>query len=82
MITKGRGEPRDKSKAAEYFRKAAVLGHGRAQYNLGILYQRGSGVAKDPQRARYWLDRAKASGISGPDLVGDGLPSATRKNPA
>ena len=61
MFTEGRGGSRDVTKAAECYRKAATQGHAKAQYNLAILYQAGRGVPKDLQRARFWLDRAKAN---------------------
>jgi TPR repeat protein len=32
-----------------------------------MLYRMGRGVPKDPDLARYWLDRAKANGIVIPD---------------
>ena len=67
MHTEGRGVPRDDTMAAIYFRIAAMQGHAKAQYNLGILYQMGRGVPKDLDRARYWLDRAKANGIVRPN---------------
>jgi TPR repeat protein len=60
---------RDDTKAAKYFRRAAVQGHAKAQYNLGILYQLGRGVPRDLERASYWFDRAKANGIVLPKIA-------------
>lgn len=66
MLTEGRGVSRNDAKAAKLFRRAAVLGHAKAQYNLGVLYQVGRGVPRDAARARFWLDRAKANGVTIP----------------
>ncbi len=52
------GTPRNDSRAAELFGKAAIAGNQRAQLNLGILYFRGQGVARDLVQARAWLEKA------------------------
>jgi TPR repeat protein len=31
-------------------------------FNLGVLYQNGWGVAKDPDKAREWYEKAAAKG--------------------
>src|SRR6185503_7169168 len=41
------GLVRDDARAAQLFEKAASAGHQRAQINLGLLYLRGRGVARD-----------------------------------
>jgi TPR repeat protein len=56
------GTPRNDGRAVELFEKAATAGHARAQLNLGILYFRGQGVARDLVQARAWLEKAAASG--------------------
>lgn len=56
------GMPRNDAKAAELFEKAAKAGHRRAQLNIGILYARGQGVARDLVQARAWLEKAAAGG--------------------
>lgn len=56
------GTPRNDSRAAELFAKAATAGHVRAQINLGILYLGGRGVPADLIQARAWLEKAAASG--------------------
>ena len=56
------GVPRNDAKAAELFEKAAKAGHRRAQLNIGILYARGQGVARDLVQARAWLEKAAAGG--------------------
>ncbi len=56
------GTPRNDKKAAELFEQAAAAGHRRAQINIGILYLRGQGVARDLVQARAWLEKAAADG--------------------
>src|SRR5262249_51869341 len=46
--------------ALELFEKAATLGNQRAQINVGILYSRGQGTARDLVQARSWLEKAAA----------------------
>ncbi|MFI5002802.1 MAG: tetratricopeptide repeat protein, partial [Reyranellales bacterium] len=54
------GTPRNDKRAAELFEQAAAAGHRRAQINIGILYFRGQGVARDLVQARAWLEKAAA----------------------
>lgn len=42
-------------------RAAAVTGDAEAQHQLGRRYARGLGLAKDPRRARVWLELAARS---------------------
>src|ERR1700757_1666746 len=37
----------DIAKALDWYRKAAAKGYGEAEYNLGVAYHNGLGVAKD-----------------------------------
>src|SRR5262249_25031735 len=48
------GTPRNDSRAAELFEKAAAAGNRRAQINIGVLYLRGQGVPRDLVQARAW----------------------------
>jgi TPR repeat protein len=54
----------DRATAQNWFRAAAMLGHGQAQLMLGRYLR--SGVAGDPnpQEAREWLERAVAQGVA------------------
>ncbi|MPY68666.1 MAG: hypothetical protein GEU92_01125 [Alphaproteobacteria bacterium] len=45
----------DPAKAFEWYRRAAVGGEARAQYNIGLLYLSGKGVVADPVQAVKWL---------------------------
>jgi TPR repeat protein len=52
----------DLAKAAEWYRKAADQNHAFAQFNLGVMYARGQGVAPDPVQAELWLRKAAEQG--------------------
>jgi TPR repeat protein len=54
------GMSRNDQRALELFEKAAALGNQRAQINVGILYFRGQGTARDLVQARSWLEKAAA----------------------
>ena len=55
--------PLNESKAAACYRKAAELGSAQAQYNLGVMHERGrGGLAKDEAKAVAWFRKAAAQG--------------------
>lgn len=57
------GLPQDYEAAFKWYRKAAEQGYVAAQYNLGILYDEGLGVAQSHEAGYFWLTlAAKASG--------------------
>jgi TPR repeat protein len=58
----GTGVPRDDQKAREWYEKAAAQGHARAQYKLGVIFERGYGVRRDVLLAREWYEKAAAQG--------------------
>lgn len=62
MYEKGQGVLRDMTKAAHWYRKAAVKGNPIAQNRLGSLYARGAGVQEDYARSVYWFRRAAVQG--------------------
>jgi len=47
---------------AEMYRKAAVNGDAKAQYNLGLCYYNGNGVNKDMEKAVEWYLKAAEQG--------------------
>ena len=49
-------------RAADLYRKAAELGHTKAQTALGLMFAQGHGVKSDDERAAFWLSKAAASG--------------------
>ncbi len=56
--------PKDYHKAVEYFTKAAELGDFEAQYNLGVCYDYGRGVAQDRKKAADLYQKAVDKGHS------------------
>lgn len=49
--------------ARRAFRTAAEAGDARAQYNLGVMHERGLGVTADAGRAADWYVRAAEQGL-------------------
>ena len=47
MHQKGEGVPLSYSLAEKYYLAAANQGYGLAEFNLGVLFQRGLGVEQD-----------------------------------
>ena len=45
-------------------RKAGEQGDAEAQYELGVMYREGQGVAKNEVEAAYWLRKAAGRGIA------------------
>ena len=45
----------DKMRAVDLFQRAAAKGNLDAQYNLGVMYEKGQGVRKDYKKAMKWL---------------------------
>jgi hypothetical protein len=54
--------PRDIRAAVEWYRKAAAQRNAEAQYNLGLCYENGEGVAKGMSTAAGWYRKAAAQG--------------------
>lgn len=49
--------------AAEWYEKAANLGHAASQNNLGVMYYYGDAVEKNTDLAIAWLEKASAQGL-------------------
>ena len=49
-------------RAMHHWHEAALLGHERAQYNLGSGYASGTGLPRDFERAAYWWRQAALQG--------------------
>jgi hypothetical protein len=63
LYLRGEGIARDRSKAADLYRKAAVDGNEPGgQYALGVMLERGDGVKQDEIEALLWYRRAAAAG--------------------
>ena len=48
--------------AVAFWRLAADRGHARAEYNLAVCYERGTGVERDHERAVELLEAAAVQG--------------------
>jgi uncharacterized protein len=59
------GDRFDSSEAARWYLKAAEQSHVRAQYNLGLMYLKGQGVARDKALSRLWMSKAANLGDAG-----------------
>src|SRR5882672_7128534 len=59
---KGEGVVKDQVEAVKWYRKAAEQNYAKAQYNLGVCYERGygcrDGVAEDDAEAVKWYRKA------------------------
>ena len=51
--------------AADWYRKASAQNHGLAQFNLGIMYLKGQGVARDQKISMMWMTKAAQGGDAG-----------------
>lgn len=58
----GLNEPKDPTKAAAWYRKAADQKLAYAQYRLGELFYHGKGVSKDAAQAAVWWRKAAEQG--------------------
>jgi len=53
---------KDILKAIEYLKKAARKGYVPAEYRLGLLYEKGEGIAKNYTESRNWYEAAAEHG--------------------
>ena len=56
------GLSQDPAQAAFWYRKAADQGLANAQYNLGVLYEKGQGMPQDYAQAAAWYRKAADQG--------------------
>ena len=59
-----RSEP-DYLQAAHWYQKAADQSHALAQFNLGVMYDRGQGFPRDEERSMMWIGKAAQLGDAG-----------------
>ncbi len=62
MTYQGEGVTRDRGRAVDWYRRAAVQGNRDAQYNLAVAYAFGEGVPQDDAEAVVWYRRAAEQG--------------------
>ena len=53
---------RDFAKAVHWWKKAAAQGDAKAQYNLGLCYDKGYGTEKNPDIAAQYYEKAAVAG--------------------
>ena len=58
----GYGVAQNKTKAVEWFTKAAEKGINAAMYNLGYCFENGDGVARNLATALEWYTKARDAG--------------------
>lgn len=58
----------DYATAEREWRPLAEQGNAAAQYNLGVLYDRGQGVPQDDTQARQWWEKAAVQGDANAQL--------------
>lgn len=64
LFEHGNGVNKDDLKALEYIKEAAKLNDERAQYELGIHYEKGILLKRDIDKAEYWLKLSARNGNS------------------
>ncbi|MCP4487405.1 MAG: 4Fe-4S binding protein [Gammaproteobacteria bacterium] len=64
LFQQGKGVSEDRKHALEYIIRAAQLGDSRAQYELGIEYEKGVIVPRDINKAATWLQKSALQGDS------------------
>ena len=72
---------------AEWYAKAAELGHVESQIALSECYKEGKGVSKDAEKSQHWLEQAAKQGhiksqieISSSYRIGYGVPKDAEKS--
>jgi len=65
VLTLGLVASAQESSEVASLRAKAVKGNGIAQYNLGLAYAQGRGIAADPVEAFVWLSLARENGARG-----------------
>lgn len=56
--------PEHLAESVKWMRKAALLGDGTAQFNMGVFYHNGEGVAEDRAEAARWHEKAARNGVA------------------
>jgi hypothetical protein len=56
-------DAKDYSRAIAGFQAEAVKGNPNAEFSLGVCYDLGNGVPKDPQKAVFWYQQAAGAGV-------------------
>lgn len=59
----------DKSRAIQYYKKAAELGDAKSMYQIGKFYEEGTDVDKDIDAAIDWYKKSSLAGYGGASLI-------------
>ena len=77
-------QKKDFERAAEILRPAADSGDTEAQYELGVMYRRGEGLAANSKQAAHWWGKAANRGHARSEynlgtlyMLGEGVPRST-----
>lgn len=60
----GTGVPRDRPTGVAWYQRAADAGSPTAEFNVGVMYDRGFVVERDAERAVAWYRKAVAAGVA------------------
>ena len=63
MYAHGTGVPQNYFLAAKWYQSAAERGHGGAQFELGLLHNKGQGVPQDLVLAYMWLNLSASEAV-------------------
>lgn len=63
MCCHGDGVEQSYKKAERWLRRAAEQGDATAQYNLGVMYYKGQGVAQSDKETYIWYSIAAGNGM-------------------
>lgn len=55
-------KPANFAEAMRWWKKAAEIGSGEAEFNIGLMYMNGEGVAKDQSQALRWMKLGAKNG--------------------
>ncbi|MEA1888615.1 MAG: protein kinase [Pseudomonadota bacterium] len=63
-LHRGVDSPRNRTRAAFYYKKAAELGHIQAMNDIGVAYADGDGIRRNDKKAMEWLEKSADLGNS------------------
>ena len=64
LYYKGIGTPKNNTKAAYWYEKAATQGNAVAQYTFAVLLNNGDGISQDYSKSAFWYEKAAQQGYA------------------